>query len=345
MNYFELPRQKDRRAITCLETHTEGQPTRTVLNGLPEIPGNTMKEKMIYMMTQQDWLRQVICFEPRGNDIMSGTIVTTPCHPEADFGVLYYEVGGWMPMCGHDTIGVATALVESGLLRAAEPCTYATLDTPSGLVRVKIDVKNGVAVRVTLENAPAFVTNHDVKVTVPGFGTLTTDIVYGGNMFAILPAAAMGLSLEKENAKELIQKGNLLRQCINEQIPVSHPYLDMMDHVTHIEFYQKGQPGFSDYKNAVIIPPGDIDRSPCGTGTSARLAQLHARGELEVGVPFVHESLIGTRFYCRILKETNVSGIPAVVPEISGRAYVMGQTTLLIDPDDPFQNGFQLKRF
>ena len=177
-NEFCLQEIKGRKAVTCIETHTEGEPTRTILSGFPEIPGNTMEEKMLYMMQEQDWMRKAICFEPRGNDVMSGTIVTKPCNPEADFGVLYYEVGNWMPMCGHDTIGVSTALIESGLLKAEEPYTYATLDTPSGLVKVKIEVKDGKAVRVSFKNAPAFVMNRDVKVQVPGYGEIPLDIAY-----------------------------------------------------------------------------------------------------------------------------------------------------------------------
>ena len=341
-NEFCLQEIKGRKAVTCIETHTEGEPTRTILSGFPEIPGNTMEEKMLYMMQEQDWMRKAICFEPRGNDVMSGTIVTKPCNPEADFGVLYYEVGNWMPMCGHDTIGVSTALIESGLLKAEEPYTYATLDTPSGLVKVKIEVKDGKAVRVSFKNAPAFVMNRNVKVQVPGYGEIPLDIAYGGNVFALVPASAMGLKLDKENAKEIVEKGNYLKKFINEQVTVKHPYLEIMNQVTHVEFFEPGTEGVSDVKNAVVIPPAAIDRSPCGTGTSAKMALLHAEGKLAVGQSFVHESLIGSLFHCHIVEETEVVGIPAVVPEISGRAFVMGESTWLFDSDDPFPEGFLL---
>lgn len=341
-NEFCLQEIKGRKAVTCIETHTEGEPTRTILSGFPEIPGNTMEEKMLYMMQEQDWMRKAICFEPRGNDVMSGTIVTKPCNPEADFGVLYYEVGNWMPMCGHDTIGVSTALIESGLLKVEEPYTYATLDTPSGLVKVKIEVKDGKAVRVSFKNAPAFVMNRDVKVQVPGYGEMPLDIAYGGNVFALVPASAMGLKLDKENAKEIVEKGNYLKKFINEQVTVKHPYLEIMNQVTHVEFFEPGTEGVSDVKNAVVIPPAAIDRSPCGTGTSAKMALLHAEGKLAVGQSFVHESLIGSLFHCHIVEETEVAGIPAVVPEISGRAFVMGESIWLFDPDDPFPEGFLL---
>ena len=339
---FRLEEIKGRKAVRCIETHTEGEPTRTILSGFPEIPGDTMEKKMLFMMQNQDWLRKAICFEPRGNDVMSGTIVTRPCDPRADFGVLYYEVGNWMPMCGHDTIGVSTALIESGLLKAEEPYTYAKLDTPSGLVEVKIEVKDGVARRVTFKNAPAFVMNRDEKIQVPGYGEITVDIAYGGNVFAIVPASAMNLVLDKENAKDIIEKGNYLKKYINEQVQIKHPYLEVMNQVTHVEFYEPARDGIADVKNAVVIPPAAIDRSPCGTGTSAKMALLHAKGELKLGQAFVHESLIGSLFNCRIIEETEVAGIPAIVPEISGRAFVMGTCTLLFDPSDPFPEGFLL---
>ncbi|MDO4987691.1 MAG: proline racemase family protein [Synergistes sp.] len=340
---FNLPKIGNRFAVTCIETHTEGEPTRTILSDFPKIPGHTMEEKMLYMMRHHDHLRKGICFEPRGNDVMSGTIVTEPCDPRADFGVLYYEVGGWMPMCGHDTIGVSTALIESGLLKAVEPYTYATLDTPSGLVKVKIEVKDGVAKSVTFKNAPAFVMNRGVTVKVPDYGDITLDIAYGGNVFAVLPAAAMGLTLEMKNSKEIVAKGSYLRRFINEQIKIKHPYLKTINKVTHIQFYQGGDRELgADIKNAVVIPPAAIDRSPCGTGTSARLALLHAEGKLAVGEEFVHESLIGSLFFCKIIEETEVCGIPAVVPEIRGRAWVIGKSTILFDPEDPFIEGFLL---
>lgn len=340
---FQLNTIKGRRAVTCIETHTEGEPTRTILSGFPEIPGDTMEKKMMYMMEHQDWLRKAICFEPRGNDVMSGTIVTKPCDPQADFGVLYYEVGNWMPMCGHDTIGVSTALIESGLLKAEEPYTYATLDTPSGLVKVKIEVKDGVAKRVTFKNAPAFVMNRGAAVRVPKYGEIRIDIAYGGNVFAIIPAASMGLRLTRERAKEIVEKGNYIKKYINEQVKVKHPYLEVMNQVTHVEFYEPADDGIADVRNAVVIPPAAIDRSPCGTGTSAKMALLHAEGKLKKGQPFIHESLIGSLFQCQIVEETTVGGIPAIVPEISGRAFVMGTGTLLFDENDPFPEGFLLE--
>lgn len=333
---------KIRRTFHTIDTHTGGEPTRNVIGGIPAIPGATMRDKMLYMRDRQDWIRRTLTYEPRGNDVMSGTVVTPPCDPAADVGVLFFEVGGWMPMCGHDTIGVATALVESGMVEVTEPVTHVTLDTAAGLVRASVQVEDGRAKDVTFINAPAMVLKHDVSVQAPDFGTITLDIAYGGNIYAILPASSVGLSLLPGNNRAIIDTGNHIKDIVNGQIPVAHPQLAFMDHVTHVEFYEEpAEPG-APTRNAVVIPPGAIDRSPCGTGTSAKLAVLHAEGLLGVDELFVHESIIGSRFTCRIAGTTEVAGIPAVIPEITGRAYVTGIHTYVIDPEDPMPHGFLL---
>jgi len=331
-----------RKSFHTIDTHTEGEPTRTVVGGIPVVPGNTMKEKMVYMMEQQDWIRKVLTYEPRGNDVMSGTILTPPCDPAADIGVLYFEVGGWMPMCGHDTIGVSTALVEAGLVEVTEPYTYITLDTAAGLVRVKVEVKDNVAKRVTFTNAPAFVMARDVEVETAEYGKVHMDIAYGGNVYAILPAASVGLEIAPENSKVIIDAGNLLKRYINEQVKICHPEMPFINKVTHVEFSGPPKSAAATVQNAVVIPPGAIDRSPCGTGTSAKMALLAAKGQLKEGESFVHESIIGSLFYCRIVGESEVGGIPAIIPEVTGSAYVTGIHTFFIDPEDPFPEGFQL---
>lgn len=333
---------KIRNTFQTIDTHTGGEPTRTVVRGFPHVPGTTMKEKMVYMAHEGDWLRQLLCFEPRGNDVMSGTLLTEPCSPEADIGVLYFEVGGWMPMCGHDTIGAATALVEAGLVPVTEPVTRVTLDTPAGLVRLEIEVEDSAAKSVSFINAPAFVMARDARVSSGRFGEVALDIAYGGNIYAILPASAVGLTVEPKNASALIAAGCALKEDVNRQIKVRHPELPMEDQVTHVEFYQNGAPG-DPVRNAVVIPPGAIDRSPCGTGTSAKCAVLAAKGLLKKGDAFVHESIIGSRFTCRYLEDAQVCGIPAVVPRVTGRAWVTGINTFMLAPDDPFPRGFELR--
>lgn len=334
---------KIRRTFHTIDTHTGGEPTRNVVGGIPVIPGKTMEEKMIYMRKHYDWVRELLTYEPRGNDVMSGTIITAPCRENADVGVLYFEVGDWMPMCGHDTIGVGTALVESGMVEVKEPYTDVTLDTPAGLVRLRIEVKDCVARSVTFTNAPAFVLKKDAVVHTGRYGDVKVDIAYGGNIYAILPAAAVGLKIGPQTASELISAGNALKEEINAQVPVCHPELPFENHVTHIEFYEPSGSLKEPVKNAVIIPPGAIDRSPCGTGTSAKLAVLALKGEIGKGEEFIHESIIGSRFVCRYLEDTKVERYPAVIPQVAGRAWVTGIHTFVLEEDDPFIRGFQLR--
>jgi proline racemase len=333
---------KIRRTFHTIDTHTGGEPTRNVVGGIPFIPGATMAEKMQYMMENCDDIRKLLVYEPRGNDVMSGTIITPPCNPKADVGILYFEVGYWMPMCGHDTIGVATALVESGMVKVTEPVTHIVLDTPSGLVAVDVDVEDSVAKRVAFTNAPAFVMKQDAVVKTKEYGDITLDIAYGGNVYAILPASAVGLNIAPENAGQIIRVGNLLKEYVNAQIPVQHPELDFINQVTHVEFYGSPKSAGATVQNAVVIPPGAIDRSPCGTGTSAKMAVLASKGKLSKGEPFVHESIIGSKFHCEIVGEATVSGIPAIVPRVAGSAWVTGIHTYMLDPEDPFPLGFQL---
>lgn len=331
-----------RRTFHTIDTHTGGEPTRNVVGGIPVIPGRTMEEKMLYMREHYDWIRQLLTYEPRGNDVMSGTILTAPCREDADVGVLYFEVGDWMPMCGHDTIGVGTALVESGMVAVSEPYTYVNLDTPAGLVRLKIEVKDCKARNVTFVNAPALVLCEDGEINSARYGKLKLDIAYGGNIYAILPAASVGLSISRERASELIAAGCELKDEINAQIAVHHPELPFEDRVTHVEFYEPTKEE-GVIRNAVVIPPGAIDRSPCGTGTSAKLAVLAKKGKIRKGETFVHESIIGSRFTCKYLEDAAVGGSPAVVPEVTGRAWVTGIHTFMLDDDDPFTCGFQLR--
>lgn len=333
---------KIKKTFHTIDTHTCGEPTRNVIGGIPKIPGETMVEKLEYMSTEGDWIRQLLTYEPRGNDVMSGTIITAPCRKEADFGVLYFEVGGWMPMCGHDTIGVGTALIESGMVEIQEPYTYVTLDTAAGLVKLKIEVKDNTAVGVTFVNAPAFVMEEDAVVKTKEYGDVKLDIAYGGNIYAILPAASVGLHIDPKEASKLIAVGNKLKTYINEQIKVVHPEIPFENHVTHIEFYEPSEQEDGAVKNAVIIPPGAIDRSPCGTGTSAKLSVLAKKGKIHLGESFIHQSIIGSQFTCKYLADAEVAGRPAVIPEVSGKAWVTGIHTFILDPDDIFPMGYQL---
>lgn len=331
-----------RKTFHTIDTHTSGEPTRNVLGGIPIINGDTMIEKMQYMMTQGDWVRKLLTYEPRGNEVMSGTIVMAPCRKDADIGVLYFEVGGWMPMCGHDTIGVGTVLVESGLIEVKEPYTTAVLDTAAGLVKLNIEVKDGVAKNVSFVNAPAFVMKEDVIINTKEYGNIKLDIAYGGNIYAILPASALNLKIKPEKASEIVHAGNILKDYINDQVEVLHPEIPFENHVTHIEFYEEKENEKNVIRNAVVIPPGAIDRSPCGTGTSAKLAVLAKKGKIKKGETFIHESIIGGRFECKYIEDAMVAEIPAVIPEVKGQAFITGIHTFMLDPEDIFPTGYQL---
>lgn len=330
------------RVFTSVDTHTGGEPTRTITGGLPHIPGKTIVEKMTYFKENMDWIRTALMFEPRGHSVMSGVILTEPTHPEADIGVIFIETGGYLPMCGHDTIGVSTTLVETGMVKVEQPVTRITLDTPAGLTRVKVQVEDGVAKSVTFRNIPSFVMASDVDVNIPGFGNIRLDVAYGGNVYAILAADALGLKIAPENASQIITRGTLVREAVNRQVKIQHPEKDFINECTHVEFYAKPSQAVAHLKNAVFFAEGGIDRSPCGTGTSAKVATLYAKGQLKLNEEFVHESIIGSIFRARAVEKTKVGPYPAVIPEVTGSANIMGINQWYIDPDDPLKNGFLL---
>lgn len=332
---------KFQKIFHTIDTHTGGNPTRTVISGLPPLKGKTMSEKMLYMEKHYDGLRKFLMNEPRGHSVMSGALLVDPCHPEADVGVIYIETGGYLPMCGHDTIGFCTALIEAGLIEKKEPYTHLNLDTPAGLVKVKIKVTDGKAKEVTFANVPAFLLKSTV-IDVPGFGRIPCDIAYGGNFYGIIDARKINLPLTMDNASEIIDIGIKIRQAINAQEEVVHPEYPFIRGLTHMEFFTDPEHVEADLKNTVVVPPGGIDRSPCGTGTSAKLAVMHAKGELEEGEEFVHESIVGSLFKARILETTKVKDVAAVVPEVTGSAWVMGMHRFYYNDEDPLNEGFLL---
>jgi proline racemase len=321
------------RMFQAVDSHTEGMPTRVVTGGVGVLPGATMLERKLRFERERDGLRTLLMHEPRGHGAMSGAILQPPCRADADWGVVFIEVSGCLPMCGHGTIGVATVLVETGMVEVREPETVVRLDVPAGLVEARVRVRDGRAEAVTLRNVPAFLHEKDVETR-----GVRHDVAFGGNFYAIADAAAAGLTVEPARAGELIDAGLALMAAAEEPV---HPEDPEIRGLRHIIWTAPGRGG-ADSRSAVAIHPGWIDRSPCGTGTSARMAQLHARGALALETPWVHESLIGTRFTGRLLAETTVGGRPAVVPEISGRAWITGMGQYLLDPTDPFPEGFRV---
>jgi proline racemase len=320
--------------IEAVDSHTEGMPTRVVTAGVDPIPGATMLERKLHFEAEMDDLRLLLMREPRGHSAMSGAILQPPTREDADWGVLFIEVSGCLPMCGHGTIGVATVLVETGMVEVTEPETVVALDTPAGLVRVRVAVQDGRATAVTLRNVPSFLLARDREIDGVPY-----DMAYGGNFYALVDASAAGVVVDPGRSDELIARGMGIMAAINRADAPVHPEDARIAGCRHVVFYEDSPGGT---RNATAIEPGWLDRSPCGTGTSARMAALHARGELALGQDFVNESVIGTRFTGRLVEETTVGGLPAVVPEITGRAWVTGMGQYLLDATDPFPAGFAL---
>ncbi|MFE7311811.1 proline racemase family protein [Streptomyces sp. NPDC057555] len=329
------------RSISAVDSHTEGMPTRVVTGGVDPIPGATMAERRRYAMAHLDPLRRFLVDEPRGHPAMSGAILQPPTRPDADWGVLYVEVSGFLPMCGHGTIGVATVLVETGMVPVTEPETTVRLDTPAGLVQARVAVRDGVAEHVTLRNVDAFAVEQDATVTVPELGEIRYDMAYGGNFYAIVDLAQTGLPFDRARKTEILAAGLAVMGAVNEQNRPVHPVDPLVAGCKHVQFLAPGSTARHS-RNAMAIHPGWFDRSPCGTGTSARMAQLHARGELPLHTDFVNESFIGTRFIGRLVGTGEVGGLPAVVPEFTGRAWITGTATYVLDRRDPFPHGFVL---
>jgi proline racemase len=329
------------RYFAAVDSHTEGMPTRVITGGVPALPGATMLERKLWFEEHMDDVRLLLMREPRGHSAMSGAILQPPTRPDADWGVLFIEVSGCLPMCGHGTIGVATVLVETGMVAVTEPETVVRLDTPAGLVVVRVAVRDGRALSVTLRNVPAFLAASDRVVEVDGWGRVGYDMAFGGNFYAIVDAASVGVHVDPAASDALIACGAAIMDAIDGVERPVHPEDDRIHGCHHVVLYENGQDG-AHARAATSIHPGWLDRSPCGTGTSARLAQLFARGELGVGQDFVNESVLGTRFTGRIVEETTVGGLRAIVPEITGRAWITGMGQYLLADDDPFPAGFRL---
>ncbi len=326
----------------CVDGHTCGNPVRVVAGGGPLLEGATMSERRRHFMAEYDWVRTGLMFEPRGHDIMSGTILYPPTRPDCDVGLLYVEVSGCLPMCGHGTIGTVTTMIERGLVRPRTPGTL-RLDTPAGLVLAEYRQVGDYVESVKLTNVPAFLHSRDVTVDMPELGgPVTVDIAYGGNFYAIVEAQERFRDMADFSAADLVRLSPLLRKRINAQMTVVHPEDATIRGVSHILWTGKPQHPDADARNAVFYGDKAIDRSPCGTGTSARMAQRCARGLMKPGDRFVHESIIGSLFVGGVAGEATVGNYKAYVPTIEGWARVTGLNTIFIDDRDPFAKGFVL---
>ena len=328
------------RVLTTVDTHTAGEPTRVVVAGVPFIRGS-MGEKRRRLQEQYDSIRTVLMHEPRGHSGMFGAILTAPVHPEADLGVVFMDTGGYLAMCGHGSIGAVAAALATGLVERREPETVVVMDTAAGLVRARVEVGGQRVGQIAVENVPAFLWRSDLEI-VCALGPLRLDIAFGGNFFALVPAHRLGLTVDTHHLRELVSQGMEIRAAVNEQLEVLHPVEPHVSGVDLVEIYEEEPDDDIDCRNVVVFGDGQVDRSPCGTGTSAKMAALYAEGRLALGESFVNQSIIGTCFTGRLLREASVGGYPAVVPEIAGRAYVTGLQQFVIDPRDPLKAGFQL---
>ncbi len=327
--------------LKTIDSHTEGESTRICYDGFPELPGRTMMDKKNYLVEHYDFLRTALMLEPRGHRDMFGALLTEPVHEEADFGVIFMDSGSCLNMCGHGSIGTASMLVETGMVPVHEPYTEVVLDAPSGIIRTRVHVVDGRAVDVTIRNVPAFLYKEDMQIDMPGYGRISYDIAFGGSFFALVDADRIGLELETENIGELTELGMELIHRINSEVEVRHPYLDITT-VDLIEFFSHTASDVADMKNCVIFGDAQADRSPCGTGTSAKLAALYAKGELGLNERFVYESITGSLFVGEAVQEVDIDGFRGVIPRITGSAWITGLNEWIIDEQDPLRYGFLL---
>lgn len=328
--------------IESIDTHTAGNPTRSLIAGVPDIPGNTMQEKYAYAQQNLDWLITAIMQEPRGHGNMSGTIWLPPCHPEAHMGILFIDASGLMTMCGHSTIGCVTAMLETGRIPITGDEVEVNIDTAAGLVRTRATIENGRVTQVTFRNVASFLYKSG-EVDVPGFGKVPYDVAFGGNTYAITDAKNMGdLDLRAGNLGKIISAANAFGEAVRKEVPFVHPTDPFLKGISHVMFSTQPDDPKASYRNTVIFLPSSVDRSPCGTGTSARVASLFAKGQLGLNEEFIHESVIGTQFKARIVEAADVGGCKGGVPEVSGRAHITGFHKFVIDPDDPLRFGFRM---
>jgi trans-L-3-hydroxyproline dehydratase len=329
--------------VTTIDAHTEGEPLRVIVAGFPELKGQTILERRRDVKAQYDHLRRALMWEPRGHADMYGCLITPPATPHSDFGVLFIHNEGYSTMCGHGIIGVTTVALETGILPITGPETRVTIDTPAGVVTAYARFEKGRVQSVYFHNVPSFVVALDEQVEVPGLGTVKYDLAFGGAFYACVEADAVGLSYTPEDFRMLIEKGMDIKWAVMNKRRIQHPFEPDLNFLYGTIFIGPASAASVDSCNVCIFADGEVDRSPTGTGVSARMAIHHARGEMGVGDSMVIESIIGSRFTGRVAETTTFGPYNAVIPEVEGRAFITGRHVFLIDPDDPFQDGFILR--
>jgi 4-hydroxyproline epimerase len=331
-----------RHTFTCIDGHTCGNPVRLVAGGGPLLKGASMMERRAHFLAEYDWIRTGLMFEPRGHDVMSGSILYPPTRPDCDIAILFIETSGCLPMCGHGTIGTVTMAIENGLVKPKTPGVL-RLDTPAGLVVAEYRQEGEYVEEVRITNVPSFLYAEGLTVECPDLGELKVDVAYGGNFYAIVEPQQNYTDMADYSAGQLIAWSPVVRQRLNEKYSFEHPENPGINRLSHMLWTGKPVHPEADARNAVFYGDKAIDRSPCGTGTSARMAQLHAKGRLKAGESFVHESIIGSLFKGRVEKEVSVANKPAVIPSIGGWARQTGLNTIFSDDRDPFAHGFVVK--
>jgi proline racemase len=342
------------RMLQAVDAHACGEPGRVIVGGVLDVPGASMFDKMCYLRTHADGLRKRMLREPRGYPAANCNLILPPTHPDADAGFVIMEQMEYPGMSGTNTICVTTVLLETGMLPMREPVTELTLETPAGLIRVRADCTNGKVERVTFQNVPAFAAYLDARVEVPHLGTVAVDVAYGGMFYVIADAAPFGLRLTPDEGRDIVRISEMIKAAAQEQLPVIHPEQPGFSGITIAELSAPPTRPDAHMKNAVTVSTGKldwnrpatwtgvIDRSPCGTGTCAKMAALYAKGKLRMNEDFHHEGILGTVFTGRLIGVTQVGKYQAVVPTISGQAWITGLSSYVVDPEDPFPEGFTI---
>lgn len=328
-----------RHSFFCIDGHTAGNPVRLVAGGAPLLRGASMAERRQDFLLRFDWIRTGLCFEPRGHDMMSGGFLYPPTRDDTDCGILFIETSGCLPMCGHGTIGMVTFGLEHGLIRPREPGRL-RIEVPAGLIEVDYKVDGDRVTSVRIRNVPAYLAKRGIAIEVPGFGPLSIDVAYGGNYYAIIEPQGAYTGLDDLGAARIIELSRVIRELVRAAYEPTHPTQPAIRGVSHVLWADRPRGDGADGRNAVFYGERAIDRSPCGTGTSARLAHLVATGRLGVGDTFVHESYIGSRFIGRVEAAAMLGDLPAIIPSIEGSAIATGFNTIWIDRADPFWAGF-----
>jgi proline racemase len=333
----------DWKRVTSIDAHAAGEPLRVITSGFPDPPGETILAKRQYARTHCDSLRRALMWEPRGHADMYGCVLTAPVTPDGDVGVLFLHNEGFSTMCGHGIIGLVTVGLETGLLRPRGRDPVLRIDTPAGRVTATAHLRSGRVERVSFRNVPSFVLERDLRVDVPGIGSVVCDIAFGGAFYAYVDAAAIGIAVVPANHARLVDVGMRIKRAVTASFDIVHPAGDPDLNFLYGTILVERPSGGAHSRNVCVFAEGEVDRSPTGTGVSGRAAIHHARGELDLGQEIVVESVIGTRFTVRVAGTTSVGGRPAIIPEVSGSAHITGRHEFLIDPDDPLRDGFLLR--